>query len=363
MPAALLVQLLLLLSSVAAQQVFDVVAFGAVGDGLTLDTTAIRNATKALAAAGGGELRFAAGRTFLTEPFNLSSHTLLTLGANTTIRGHNASGPEWPLLTVFDVWPWFGQARDALAGTESARLMHQPIIFAWHETNISVVSGEGGTLDGQGAAWWSCAALKPGPGNLSQAPCSGYSRPQNLFFSNVSGVRIINLTTWNPPDWNVHLGYCDDVYVSGLSAHSLPSTALHPVRKKHLFAMPCICNDQRSLYQDRLGTNVGEVDCKGRFPQDGDEPNADGIDLDACQRVLVENSYFSVTDDAICVKSGLDWYGRTYGRPTRDVLVRNCEIAAGAGPTIGSEMSGGVRNVTFEVRRKDTLTLFLRTTV
>ena len=45
---------------------------------------------------------------------------------------------------------------------------------------------------------------------------------------------------------------------------------------------------------------------------------------------------------------GLDYYGRTYGRPTKDVLVRRCEIAAGAGPTIGSEMSGGVENVTFE---------------
>eukprot|EP01043_Picozoa_sp_COSAG02_P066644 COSAG02_NODE_10440_length_1940_cov_2.735470_1_plen_324_part_10 len=289
--------------------VFDVTAFGAKGDGQTLDTSAIRKATEALKAAGGGELHFAEGKTFLTEPFNLSSNTLLKLGANTTIRAHNVSGPNWPLLTVFEVWPWFGQARDALAGTEAARLMHQPIIFAWRETNISIVAGRGGTLDGQGAAWWGCAALKPGPANLTNPPCSGHSRPQNLFFSNVSHVHIVNLTTWNPPDWNVHLGWCSDVHISGLSAHSLASTAQHP---------------------------------------DGDEPNADGIDIDACERVVVENSYFSVTDDAICVKSGLDWFGRTYGRPTRDVMVRNCEIAAGAGPTIGSEMSGGVHNVTFE---------------
>lgn len=77
-------------------------------------------------------------------------------------------------------------------------------------------------------------------------------------------------------------------------------------------------------------------------------PRHAGIDIDACQRVLVEDSFFSVTDDAICIKSGLDWFGRKFGRPTRDVLVRRCEIAAGAGPTIGSEMSGGVFNVTFE---------------
>lgn len=66
--------------------------------------------------------------------------------------------------------------------------------------------------------------------------------------------------------------------------------------------------------------------------------------------MLLEDSFFSVTDDAICVKSGLDWFGRTYGRPTRDVLVRRCEIAAGAGPTIGSEMSGGVENVSHRPR-------------
>ena len=224
-------------SSSASAQVFDVTAFGATGDGLTLDTAAVRKAAAALKSHGGGELYFPAHKTFLTGPFNLTSHTLLTLGDGTTIRASNISGADWPLLTVFDIWKWFGEARDALPGTEVARLMHNPIIFAWQETNISIVGGAGATLDGQGAAWWDCAT-----GNMTLPPCSGHSRPQNLFFSNVSNVRIINLTTWNPPDWNVHLGWCDDVYVTGLSAHSLASTGAHP---------------------------------------DGDEPNADGIDLDA----------------------------------------------------------------------------------
>ena len=208
--------------------VFDVTAFGATGDGRTLDTAAVRRAAAALERAGGGELRFPPGRVFHTAPFNLSSHTLLTIGAGTTIRASNVSGPDWPLLTVREIWPWFGQGRDAEPGTEAARLMHNPIIFAWRAENISIVAGEGGTLDGQGQAWWNCWRYTPGPGNLSDAPCSGYSRPHNLFLSNVSGVRIVNLTTWNPPDWNVHLGWCDDVHVSGLSAHSLPSTGAHP---------------------------------------------------------------------------------------------------------------------------------------
>ena len=73
-------------------------------------------------------------------------------------------------------------------------------------------------LHAKGQAWWNCAKFGPGgnPGSLLQPPCSGHSRPQNLFFSNVSQVSIVNLTTRDPPDWNLHLGWCDDVHVTGL---------------------------------------------------------------------------------------------------------------------------------------------------
>ena len=58
------------------------------------------------------------------------------------------------------------------------------------------VAGEGGTLDGQGQAWWNCWRYTPGPGNLSDAPCSGYSRPHNLFLSNVSEDETVNSARW-----------------------------------------------------------------------------------------------------------------------------------------------------------------------
>ena len=153
-------------------------------------------------------------------------------------------------------------------------------------------------LDGNGWPWWACGA------NNSLAPCNCHGRPQNLFFSNVSTVRIDGLTAKNPGEWNVHLGWCDDVHVKNFKAISPPPDVV--------------------------------------------EANADGIDVDACQRVLIEDSFFSVNDDVVCIKSGVDWYGRTYGRATRDVLVRNLTIANGAGPSIGSEQAGGVSNVTFE---------------
>lgn len=64
--------------------------------------------------------------------------------------------------------------------------------------------------------------------------------------------------------------------------------------------------------------------------------------------MLVEDSRFSVGDDALCVKSGIDFFGRAYGRPARDVTFRRIHVGKGHGITVGSETSGGVANVTFE---------------
>ena len=74
--------------------------------------------------------------------------------------------------------------------------------------------------------------------------------------------------------------------------------------------------------------------------------NGDGIDLESCKDVLIENSVFDVGDDGICIKSGRDAAGRERGMPTENVIVRNCTVyAAHGGFVIGSEMSGGARNI------------------
>ena len=62
----------------------------------------------------------------------------------------------------------------------------------------------------------------------------------------------------------------------------------------------------------------------------------------------MEDNYFDVDDDALCVKSGRDWDGRHFGRPARDILFRNNVIGRGHGITVGSETSGSVFNVTFD---------------
>jgi polygalacturonase len=74
--------------------------------------------------------------------------------------------------------------------------------------------------------------------------------------------------------------------------------------------------------------------------------NGDGLDLESCRNAIVRDSSFDVGDDAICLKSGKDAAGRRIAVPTENVLIENCVVYHGHGGfTIGSEMSGGVRNV------------------
>jgi polygalacturonase len=74
--------------------------------------------------------------------------------------------------------------------------------------------------------------------------------------------------------------------------------------------------------------------------------NGDGLDLESCSNVLIENSVFDVGDDGICIKSGRDEEGRKRAMPTQNVIVKNCTVYhAHGGFVIGSEMSGGARNI------------------
>lgn len=64
--------------------------------------------------------------------------------------------------------------------------------------------------------------------------------------------------------------------------------------------------------------------------------------------MLIERVYISTGDDNIAIKSGRNWYGRTFGRPSNNITVRDSVFGSGHGLSIGSEMSGGVYNVLFD---------------
>ena len=74
--------------------------------------------------------------------------------------------------------------------------------------------------------------------------------------------------------------------------------------------------------------------------------NGDALDLESCKNALIVNSRFDAGDDGICIKSGKDADGRRRGRPCENVVVDGCTVFAGHGGfVVGSEMSGGVRNI------------------
>ena len=268
----------------------DVSKYGAAGDGTTDDTYAVRAAAQALQVQGGGTLLFPENKTFLTGPFNLSSNALVKIQGNIIAM---TNSKDWPLLDARAVWPQFGHGSDCEPGTEQCRLMHQALIFAWNRTNISL-SGRG-FIDGQGQDWWKCAD------NLDDHPCSGYARPHLLFMSNISRVKISDVVFKNSPDWTLHFSSVRDLHV----------TRVHV--KNPTYAR-----------------------------------NSDGIDLDCVERAVVEDSIIHSGDDAVCIKSGIDWFGRSYAHPSRDILIRNITVTAGHGISVGSETSGSIFNVTFE---------------
>ena len=76
-------------------------------------------------------------------------------------------------------------------------------------------------------------------------------------------------------------------------------------------------------------------------------PNGDGIDIDSSTNALVRDSVIDAADDALCIKSGADFLGRAVNRPTENVLFTNIEVRNGHGLTLGSDCSGGARNITW----------------
>ncbi len=265
---------------------FNVLDYGAVGDGKTYDTAAIRATFAACGAAGGGTVLFPSGYTFLSGAFNMSGDTVVR------VDGRIQGGLDARDYALMDPLPWYGP--DASANPADPRDWGA-FMQSWYVNNVTITGA--GTIDMGGTAdgWWSCAS------NTSAPPCNGHPRPHGIRLVGATGVEISGVTIANSPMWTVHIAYCTGVWVHGV-------TILAP-KTSH---------------------------------------NTDGIDFDCSQEVLLEDSFISNGDDCICMKSGKDWAGRTYGRPTANVTVRNMVLGTGHGITVGSETSGGVYNVTFE---------------
>lgn len=263
----------------------NVTDFGAVPDGKTLNTAAIAAGIEQLAAQGGGRLVFPAG-IWLTGPIVLRSNIELHTEEGALIqftKDHTQFSARGQI---------FGEDLENVAITgrgifDGAGEAWRPVKrFKMTERQWQALVASGGRLEPDGQIW------HPRPDGATW-------RPRLLVLHGCRRVLLEDATFQNSPGWNVNPSFCDDVTVRNV-------TIRNPW-----------------------------------FSQNGD-----GLDLESCRNVVIRGARLDVGDDALCLKSGAGAEARRHGRPTENVLIEDCVVYHGHGGfTIGSEMSGGVRNV------------------
>jgi polygalacturonase len=277
-------------------KVFDVTTYGVVADVKTPATAAIQKAIDACAATGGGRVRIPAG-TYLSGPIQLRSNVDLHVDAGAVV--------------------FFSRNPDDYLPDSADELGDRTSPISGHDLDNVSITGPG-VFDGQGDAWrpvkkgkmsdaqWTKLIQSGGSYNAKLStwypvsdPAVVSQRPALLLLKNCRHVLLDGPTFRNSPNWDLHPWLCTDVTIRNV-------TIFNPAYAQ----------------------------------------NGDGIDIDSCSNVTMSDSTVNAGDDAICLKSGSNEAGRKLGRPTENVVITRCAIGTGhGGITIGSEMSGGVRDV------------------
>ncbi|KAG6528585.1 hypothetical protein ZIOFF_010764 [Zingiber officinale] len=175
-----------------------VTEFGAVGDGVTLNTKAFQNAIfylHSFADKGGAQLFVPAGK-WLTGSFSLISHLTLSLHEDAVIIG-STDPVDWPII---DPLPSYGRGREF----RGAR--HQSLIHGSNLTDV-IITGGNGTVNGQGSVWW----------DWFRNHTLDYTRPHLVELMYSTGVIISNLTFIGSPFWAIHPVYCSQVLIQNIT--------------------------------------------------------------------------------------------------------------------------------------------------
>lgn len=297
--------------------------FGAKPDGLHLNTKNITAAIEALSKKGGGVVVIPEG-LWLTGPIELQSGINIYLAPGSTLLFTNDKS-QYPLVEAN--WEGLPQMRN------------QSPISATNASNIAITGK--GIIDGNGDAWrmvkkdklnetqWK--KLVASGGVLSDDKKTWHPSQQFLDASKLSNPGQIlpgrdvayyeKIKDFLRPNLLL-LTNCKYILLEGVTFQNSPAWCLHPLMSQHI--------------------TVRNISVKNPWYAQ----NGDGIDVESCSNVLIEKSVFDVGDDALCIKSGRDAEGRKRAMPTENVIIRNCTVySSHGGFVIGSEMSGGARNI------------------
>jgi len=302
---------------------FNIIRYGAVAGGNILNTKSINAAISACAANGGGTVLVPAG-LWLSGPIVLKNNTNLHLAANALLQ----------FTTDFNE---YSLTEGNWEGVPAVR--NQSPIFAGNAINIAITGK--GIIDGGGDAWRAIKKdkltesqwqhLLASGGLLSEDKKTWYPSEKSFrgFHTKDAGVLKDGKTAKDFEDIKdflrpnlLVLNNCKKILLEGVTFQNSPAWCLHPL----------MCED----------LTVKNVYVKNPW----NAQNGDGIDIESCKNVLVEGSTFDVGDDGICIKSGRDAEGRKRAMPTENVIIRHCTVYhAHGGFVIGSEMSGGAKNL------------------
>lgn len=265
---------------VGSPQQYLITDYGAIGDGKTLNTAAVQNTIDKCAATGGGTVVVPNG-TFLTGSIFLKQGVNLRVEKGGILKG-TINPADYPQINT----RWEGIERRWTAALVNADGL-----------NDLEISGEG-VIDGSGDEWLrQSIEQNQRPDANASAPVG---KPRLIGIQNSRHVRIKQLNLRNQAIWGLHILYCDNVTIDGLT-----------IRAEH---------------------NI---------------PSSDGIDIDSSRHVRIRHTDIDVNDDCISIKSGRDADGLRVNRPSEDIIIENCRFGYGHGAvTMGSETSGGIRRVT-----------------
>ena len=302
----------------------NIVDFGAKSDGITLNTDAINKAIKHVNEKGGGKVIIPEG-LWLTGPITLLSNVNLYTETNALVL-FTADHNQYPIINT------------SFEGLQTRRC--QSPISAFDQENIAI-TGQG-AFDGNGDTWRPVKKDKLTGAQWKELLSKGgvISKDGRIWYPSEGAVKGMNATKdFNVPsninteaewasirDWLrpvlLNIVRCNKVLVEGITLRNSPSWCIHPLSCEHItFNKVTVSNPWYAQ-------------------------NGDALDMESCKNALIINNSFDAGDDAICLKSGKDEEGRRRGQPTENVIVMNNTVLHGHGGfVVGSEMSGGVKNI------------------
>ena len=291
---------------------FDVRDFGAKADGQYDNSKAFAAAIAACHKSGGGRVLVAQGR-YLCGAIHLLSNVNLHIAKGATIAF--ITDPNAYLPAVFTRW-------------EGMEIMgYSPLIYAYGQTNIAI-TGEG-TVDGQAnrSTWWPWKGSNFSSVDWGIAGVPTQTEARNKLMQDMENnvpvaERIYAEGSYLRPVF-IQPYNCTNLLIEGITITNAPFWLLNPV----------LCEN----------VTIDAV----TFASIG--PNSDGCDPESCKNVVIKNCFFDTGDDCIAIKSGRNADGRRLKTPSENILISNCKMRSGhGGVVIGSEISGGVRNVFVE---------------